>query len=283
MKINAHTDLYCIFGIPVKHSFSPLMHNRAFHQMNINAVYLAFEPSSIEQAVKSMKALSIKGASITIPFKIEALKYIDDIDHIAEDIGSVNTLHNINGRIKGYNTDGLGAIEALKKIIKIEGSSFLIIGNGGSARAIAFTLAASGSNVAIAGRNIERIRSLADDLKIKYKEVKYILLKDLDKEYMKSIDVIINTTPVGMHPDLNSTPVDEKLISENHVVFDIVYSPDITRLLKSAQNKGCRIIRGIEMLINQGAEQIKIWTGNEAPIEAMIDVILEHFKEIYAK
>ncbi len=266
--INAHTLLYCIFGNPVRHSLSPFIHNLSFREKNLNAVYLAFEPESIGDSVKAIRSLGISGASVTIPFKVDAMEHLDELDPLAENIGSINTIHNTGGRLKGYNTDGYGAVKSLRENgVNIEGSGFLIIGNGGSARSIAFTILQEGGSVMISGRNVEKVGALKRDLMKTGSGVEAVLLENLDELITAKYDVIINTTPIGMHPDLNSIPIDGDLIKRSHTVFDIVYSPEMTRLLKTASEKGCRIIRGLDMLINQGVKQFEIWTGERAPVE----------------
>jgi shikimate dehydrogenase len=267
-QIDSDTLLYCIFGNPVRHSLSPVIHNLSFKNKEINAVYLAFEPESIGDSIKAMRSLGISGASVTIPFKVDAMNYLDELDPLAENIGSINTIHNIRGKLKGYNTDGYGAVTSLRENgVTIEGSGFLIIGNGGSARSIGFTLLQEGGKVVLAGRNRDRIEALRDDLKKTAPEVESVLLDDLDTAIMKNNAVIINTTPIGMHPDTDSLPLREDLIRKEHTVFDIVYSPENTRLLETASVKGCRTVRGLDMLINQGVKQFEIWTGETAPVE----------------
>ncbi len=270
MLINSNTILYCIFGNPARHSFSPILHNYAFALHNINAVYLAFEIDSIKKGIESFRTLGINGASITIPFKIEVINYIDEIDSLSSQIGSVNTLRNENGKIKGYNTDGSGAVRALmNNNVKIENRNVMIIGNGGSARAIAFSLLKESGNIFIAGRDRNKVSGLAKDLKSFYDHVDTIELIQINKNFMKNIDIIINTTPIGMRPNINSTPLDSDLLDESHVVFDIVYSPEITRFLHDAIEKKCKIIKGIDMLIYQGIKQFEIWTGIK-PLENKI-------------
>ncbi len=268
--INSRTELYCIFGNPVRHSISPVIHNAAFTESGIDAVYLAFEPASIGAAVSSMKTLGIRGASVTIPFKIEVCDLCDEIDPLAADIGSVNTLANSGGRIKGYNTDGYGAIRSIEQRgISLGGKTCLILGNGGSARAIAFTMAEHGASIIIAGRNEERIAKLAGDLSKISREVRYALLNSLDRSFMETIDIIINTTPIGMTPDTGAVPIDTGCINKHHIVFDIVYAPHETRLLAAAREQGCPVVFGIDMLVMQGARQFEIWTGMDAPVETM--------------
>ena len=198
------------------------------------------------------------------------MKYADTIDPLAKNIGSINTLFNKDGKIYGYNTDGLGALEALiNNGVHVKNSRVLILGNGGSARAIAFTLLTQKANVTIAGRNIKNILKLVNDIKKKYKNIDAKSLEIIDKEFMSNIDIIINTTPVGMSPNIEKIPLEPALLQKKHTVFDIVYSPHNTKLLKTSKAKGCKIIHGIEMLVNQGAKQFEIWTGKKAPLQVM--------------
>ncbi|OHD65347.1 MAG: shikimate dehydrogenase [Spirochaetes bacterium RBG_13_51_14] len=271
--------MYCIFGMPVRHSFSPVIHNAAFNQLGINAVYLAFEPPSIEDAIQSMRTLNILGASVTIPFKIDVIKHIDGIDQLAARIGSVNTLVNWDGKITGFNTDGYGAIRALEnENIPLGNATCLVIGNGGSARAIAFTLLARGASIIIAGRNVTRIEGLAAELRKTEPSVRAVPLSDIDRKLMETVDIIINTTPVGMSPDINAVPIDPGFISARHTVFDIVYSPHMTKLLSAAEERGSTIVHGIEMLVHQGARQFELWTGTSAPVETMRRAVLKHLQ-----
>ena len=277
LRIDSHTELYCIFGRAVKHSLSPRMHNAAFRTTGRNAVYLAFQPESIAHAVDAMRSLKISGASVTMPFKEEVLQYIDEADPLAEKIASVNTLVNTENRIKGFNTDGIGALMALQQQIKsLNRSRVLILGNGGAARAIAWTLLFEGVAITIAGRNIHRVTSLLEDLRREKGEVTSILISDISREFIANIDIIINTTPVGMMPDSEQMPIDGELLNARHVVFDIVYQPHMTRLLQTAQKKGCKIIAGAEMLLFQGVKQFEIWTGNRAPIDVMRQILEEN-------
>jgi shikimate dehydrogenase len=268
--INSRTELYCIFGSPVRHSISPVIHNAAFREMEIDAVYLAFEPASIGGAVSSMKTLGISGASITIPYKIDVCRHCDEMDPLAAGIGSVNTLVNTGGRIIGYNTDGYGALRSIEQRgISLKGKTCLILGNGGSARAIAFTLAGHGVSIIIAGRNEERISKLAGDISAISPNAHSALLGSIDRGFMETIDIIINTTPIGMAPDTGSVPIDIDCINKRHIVFDIVYAPHETRLLAAARDKGCPVVFGVDMLVMQGARQFEIWTGLDAPVETM--------------
>ena len=270
MNINAHTDLYCILGNPVHHSLSPVMHNTAFKKLGINAIYCALSPTSIKAGIEAIRTLGIKGASITIPYKTEAIRYIDEIDDMAKIIGAINTISNSEGKIRGYNTDGYGAIQSLRNGgVQVRDRNYLVIGNGGSARAISFSLLEEGASVLIAGRNDRNVAGLADELKSRYDSVSGTLLSKLNAQAMERIDVIINSTPLGMHPDVGTMPIDIDLVRKNHIVFDIVYTPHTTRFLNEAKKRGCRVIYGIDMLVNQGARQFEIWTGASAPIDVI--------------
>ena len=276
ISINSSTGLYCVFGSPVSHSVSPVMHNAAFSETGLNAVYLAFEPSSIEGAIRSIRELGIRGASITIPFKIEALRHVDTVDPHAAEIGSVNTIVNRDGSLTGHNTDGPGAVRALERAnVRTEGSTCLVIGNGGSARAIAATLAARGARIIITGRNPERIRALAAAVG-RSASARAVELGALDRALMDTVDVIINTTPVGMAPQAEAIPLPEDLLAPRHTVFDIVYAPHNTVLLSAARRRGCVVVHGIEMLLHQGARQFELWTGLAAPVEIMRRAIFSH-------
>ncbi len=255
-EINAETGLYCVFGNPVSHSLSPVMHNAAFSELGINAVYLAFRPESAADALSAMRSLNISGASVTLPFKTDVLEFLDETDSLSRDIGAVNTLLNDNGRLRGFNTDGQGAILALLGEGADPSGSSLILGNGGSARAIAFSLLSAGGSVTVAGRNPERYQPLVRDLRARDTRVKGMLLSEIDESAIEEIDIIINTTTVGMAPGESVSPLPEKLIMPRHTVFDIVYSPHRTALIEGALKRGCRVVYGRDMLLYQGATAV---------------------------
>ncbi len=276
ISINARTRLYCLFGRPAKHSLSPAMQNAAFSAMGINAVYLTFEISSLGQAVQAMRTLPIHGASVTIPFKSEIIPYLDDVEPAARRMGAVNTLVLSGDLIKGHNTDGYGALQALTNNgVSPHGATVLVAGNGGSARSIAHALMDEGASVFIAGRNSRRVSVLVDDLKKGHGSAEGILLEELTPGFTARIDVIINTTPVGMAPDTEACVLPENLLHSSHVVMDIVYTPLKTVLLAAAERKGCRALNGLEMLLYQGARQFEIWTGLHAPVVVMRNALLE--------
>lgn len=265
--IDHNTKLYGVVGYPIAHSLSPLMQNRALLAMKVNAIYLAFETKDIAGCLKGMKSFDIKGLSVTIPHKSSVLPLLDDIDVLAEKIGAVNTIVNDNGRLIGYNTDAIGAIRALEEKIDVQNISGLIIGAGGAARAIGFILKEKGVSISVVNRSQGRGRELAHSLECPF--------VPLDKVGEQEADLLVQTTPVGMHPHNNQCIVPETILKKNMVVMDIIYNPLKTRLLKMAEEKGCITINGLGMFIHQGAEQFRLWTGLEPPIGAMSRVVTE--------
>ncbi len=271
MRIDPDTIVFGIIGYPLSHSLSPIMHNRAFEEKGINAIYLYFPCRFVEGVVSGMKALSIKGLSVTIPHKESICKYLDEIDPIARKIGAVNTLVNRDGRIIGYNTDAYGAIRAIKERTEVQGKDVLIIGAGGAARAIAFALKEEGANLFIANRSRERGERLSKDVK-----AEFFLLSQIPE---RRFDIIIQTTPVGMYPNVDEIPVSDKILKEGTVVMDIVYNPMETKFLKIAKERGCNVISGVDMFVYQGAKQFELWTGRDAPVELMRDTVISYLKE----
>lgn len=263
--IDQYTDVYGVIGNPVRHSLSPAMHNAAFRDKGINAVYLAFEPTNIEDCIRGVRSLGIMGLSVTIPFKIDIIPLLDEVDELAFKIGAVNTVVNRCGHLKGYNTDAAGALRALEEKTSISNKRAVIIGAGGAARAIGHILKQRGLEIIIANRSIDRGVVLCRDL-----DCRFI---PLDKLPDASGDILINTTPVGMSPHLDISPVPEKTFKKGMVVMDIIYNPLKTRFLAMAEVKGCLVINGVPMFVYQGAEQFRLWTGLEAPVEVMTSAV----------
>ncbi len=255
--IDSKTDLYCIFGNPVEHSKSPAMHNAWFEYYKINAVYTAFKINNIALAIKAMKILNIKGASITIPFKESVMEYLDHIDENALNIGAVNTIINKDGKLSGFNTDFKAAIEPLKPF-GIKNKKVCILGAGGAAQAVAHGINKNQGDLVIINRSIQRGRQLA----LKY-NAKFIAMHEIKQMKKFKADILINTTPIGMYPETTreASPFPSHLLDHKMVVMDIIYNPLNTRLLSSAKNKGCTIINGLSMFMHQGAAQFKLWTG----------------------
>lgn len=265
------TKTYALFGNPVANSRSPAMHNAAFKALGIDAVYIAFNSPLIDKAIHSAREKNFAGASVTIPHKVDVISCIDEIDETAANIGAVNTLVFKDGKIKGYNTDGIGAVTALREAgaPSLKNLSCLLIGNGGAARAIAYALVAEDSAVTIAGRTPEKAAALTEDISKKFVGAKWVALADVNPSFTKNFDVIINATSVGMEPDVSKSPIEANALHSGQWIFDIVYKPDITKLLAEAQARGCKIIKGSEMLLYQGTKQFELWTGQPAPIEIM--------------
>ncbi|MBI4795503.1 MAG: shikimate dehydrogenase, partial [Deltaproteobacteria bacterium] len=220
--INGHTKIYGILGRPVTHSLSPAMHNAAFRELGVNAVYVPFPVTDLPRAVAGLRGLAIAGASVTIPFKEEIIPLIDELDPQAARMGAVNTLVNREGRLIGYNTDWLGAVTALKARTGISGEHFLILGAGGAARAIAFGILENAGWVCITDLDAPRANTLAREL-----AVEAVPLNSLEQ---CPASILINATPVGMAPDLEGIPINPDILSRFSLVMDIVYRPLTTRL-----------------------------------------------------
>ncbi len=262
--IDASTDLYCVLGSPVVHSKSPLVHNASFAAHKINAVYLAFEPSDIASAVRSIKTLGIKGVSITLPFKETILDHLDWIEPQAREIGAVNTLVNQKGRLLGYNTDLNAAIDPLL-IHGISGKTVGIIGAGGAARALAHGIASQGGKIIIINRSPEKGTSLARKMSGTF--------LPLDLMTTLQADILINTTSLGMHPHGVTSAFDSLHLTPGMVVMDVVYTPLNTRLLSLAREKGCTTIDGLSMFVAQAAAQFELWTGCHPDIHFMREAV----------
>lgn len=271
--IDADTSLFCLIGNPVTHSLSPTMHNQAFAAMDYNGVYLAFRVLDPGSAIKGIKALNIKGVSVTVPHKIAVMEYLDDIEETAARIGAVNTIVHDKGKLIGHNTDWLGALEALRTRTSIEGKSIALIGAGGAARAIGFGLKSAGGRLTILNRTRTTGERLAAELHVNF--------LPLEACQPNRYDVLINTTPVGMHPDTAETPIANKELSPEMVAMDIVYNPLETRFLKEAAARGCPTINGVDMFVFQGAQQFELWTGQKAPVGIMRQAVLRALKAAY--
>lgn len=265
--IDPSTQLYCIFANPVKHTKSPAIHNYNFARHHINAVYLAFEIDDIQKGLSVMRTLNIKGASITIPFKESVLDHLEGIDEDALKIGAVNTILNKNGKLFGYNTDYKAAIEPLKRF-GINGKKTCIVGAGGAAQAVAYGIFKEKGRMVIVNRNKKKGQALAS----KYHS-EFIALDEPEKLNDIRTDILINTTSVGMSPEIDCSPVPAGLLKPGMIVMDIVYNPMKTKLLTEAEKTGCNIIDGLSMFLHQGAAQFKLWTGLSPDIQLMRDAI----------
>lgn len=273
--------VFGVFGNPIAHSLSPAMHNAAFSALEMDCIYHAFrvKPEKLEKAILGAEAMGFGGLNLTVPLKEVALK-LDCIkpDPLAEKIGAVNTVvFGETGEIKGYNTDGLGAKQALQNsAVEIEGSKIVVAGAGGAARSIAFQLAADGAEIIIVNRTEGRAIELAKDISTAalYGNVTGRGLSGL-KELLQDANILINTTTLGMHPNTETTIATAEDLHPDLTVFDIVYNPLETRLLREAKASGAKTVSGVLMLVYQGAEAFKLWTGIEPPVELMKKTVLE--------
>ncbi|WP_405296485.1 shikimate dehydrogenase [Methanobrevibacter sp.] len=272
MNIKGSTDIVGLIGHPVEHSFSPPMHNAAFQALGMDYAYVAFDvdPSDLKLAIEGADALNIKGFNVTIPHKIEVMNYLNELDEVAGLIGAVNTIDFKN--LKGYNTDGIGAIKAIEEVTGVCDKNVVVAGAGGASRAISFYLAKYGAeSITILNRNVDKAKSLAGDVL----DSKLIGEVNSDsilqiEDCLKDADILVDTTPLGMDPHIDDVPVaTSDMMHEDLVVFDAVYNPNETVLLKEAIKAGAKPVYGIKMLLYQGAESFKIWTGQDAPIDVM--------------
>jgi shikimate dehydrogenase len=273
--INAETRLCAVIGNPVGHSLSPTIHNAAYEALDINFAYLAFRVDDVRAFLQGMKSMpGFHGVSVTIPHKLAVMAHLDSIDPMAEKVGSVNTITHEDDRLIGSTTDGPGTLRAFEEAaVSLEGKRVLFLGAGGAVRAVAFALCESGApeRVTLLGRNPEKVAPLANDLREKTGvSIAQGNLADDVLQGLAEHDVIIQGTPVGMAPDREGqTCVPAQALRQDHVVFDMVYKPLKTRLVQDAEEAGCTVISGIEMLIQQGALQFERWTGQPAPVDAM--------------
>ena len=257
--IDAETQLYGVIGNPVRHSLSPIIHNGAFRRMGLNAAYLAFEVQNLEEALRGIKGLGIRGVSVTIPFKTQVIPFLDQMGELAGKIQAVNTIRHEGGRLVGYNTDWSGALGALEEKVDLTGKTVFLLGAGGAARAVAFGLKERGCRVFIASRSPKKAAALAEELGLVHRPLP--LAGGLDA------DVLVNATSAGMSPGDEESPVPRELLDKEMTVMDIVYQPLKTKLLREAEERGCQTIDGLEMLARQGAAQVEIWTGKKPEIK----------------
>jgi 3-dehydroquinate dehydratase/shikimate dehydrogenase len=274
-RIDRQTVVFGVIGDPIGQSLSPMVHNAAFRRLGINAVYVPFRVprEHLVQFLDDAPALGIKGLSVTIPHKETALKKLSAMDPSMNGIGAVNTLLFEGQKIVGYNTDHQAALDSLDVALtehygqagNLENQTALVLGAGGAAKAIGFGLRRLGASVVIAGRTSQRAQQLADALKCK--------TLDWANRYSLQPDVLVNCTPVGMHPNVDATPYDKHHLRPSMVVFDTVYNPENTLLIKDARSQSCTVVTGVEMFVRQACLQFKLFTGQEAPSDLMRDVL----------
>lgn len=279
--ITTSTQLCAVIGNPIEHSMSPAIHNAAFDLLNLDYVYVAFKVEDVKNVMAGMRALNnFRGMSVTIPHKMEIITYVDEINEIDRTIGSINTIVNENGKLIGIGTDGPGALKALDDAgVQLDGKNVVMVGSGGVARAIAFTLAQKTglSKLTLLDINEGLLQGLETDLKSGTAACieAFVLNDESLARVMAYADVIINCTPVGMHPQEDVSIIPIELFRDGQAVFDVVYNPINTKLLLDAKSKGLIAVSGVEMFINQAALQFEYFTGLKAPVEEMRRVVME--------
>jgi shikimate dehydrogenase len=272
-----------VIGDPVAHSLSPAIHNAAYAELGLDFVYVACRVEDVQGAVAGMRALeNFRGMSVTIPHKVEVMASVDDIAEVDRSIGAINTVvHEPGGTLVGLNTDGPGALKALVEAgVDLTGKQVLMLGAGGAARAIAFTLAWENrlSELKLLDIDGAALTGLATDLSLRTEAAvtSEVMNDDVLAGAMATADVIIHCTPVGMHPKGDVSLVPPSLFRPGQVVFDIVYTPLETRLLRDAKNKDLQTISGVEMFVHQAVLQFERFTGAQAPVQIMRNVVMEH-------
>ncbi len=268
-------DTYAVIGDPIDHSLSPNIHNAAFRHLGLDHSYIAYKISAGELAagIDSLKKIRIAGFNVTIPHKIEIMKFLDDMDTTSKVIGAVNTVSNENGKLKGYNTDMIGFLDPIKKKnFTIKNSQVLLLGAGGAARAIITAMIKEkASKISIVNRTQENANKLADFAKKIGGNVDTISIQEANK-LITDYKFIINSTSIGMRNE--PSPISTENIGKNSIVYDIVYQPINTDLIKKSKENGATIIYGYEMLLSQAACSFEIWHKMEAPYDAMKNALL---------
>ena len=283
-SIDFSTQVCAVIGNPVAHSLSPAIHNAAFEFLDLNFIYVACPVEDVKGALAGMRAIkNFRGMSVTIPHKIEVMKYMDEIATVDRNIGSINTVIHEQDRLVGLGTDGTGALKALiDNGVAIDGKNILMLGAGGAARAISFTLAQKTKLGELSILDIDEalLQELKTDLETGTDAVikSGLINENSLAAEMEKTDLIINCTPVGMHPNVDASLISLELFRPEQVVFDIVYTPLETKLLAEAKSRGLKVIPGVEMFINQAALQFEHFTGVDAPAEVMRRVVMEHLQ-----
>jgi len=279
-KQDKRSAIYGLIGNPVSHSISPIIHNTLFREMNFNSIYVPFKVDTIGDFMREFRKLDIKGYSVTIPHKESVINHLDAIDPMAKKIGAINTIVNVDGQLAGYNTDCEAAIKvlegahskgerpfALTKDVHLKGKKVTIVGAGGAARAVAFGLKERQAQATIINRNYARTQSLARDVGC--------IARKIDDPQAFDTDILINATPVGMYPKINETPIDKDKLKPDMIIFDTIYNPIETKLLRDAKAQGCRTVSGLSMFAYQAAAQFNLWTGRMPSVETIEKIARE--------
>lgn len=283
--LTSDTAVMAVIGDPIRHSKSPLMHNAALAACEWNGVYTAFHvlPERLGEAIAGMRALGIRGMNVTIPHKEHVIPFLDEIDDHARMIGAVNTIVNDKGRLIGYNTDGPGYVRSLieETGIDLRATRVLLIGAGGAARGLAYALLHGGvKQLIIANRTPERAERIVEELHMMGSIEAAALIDGMPQVDPEQVDVIINTTSLGMHPHVDDMSIQASYIMPHMIISDIIYNPLETKLLAAAQAAGARTHSGLGMFVYQGAIAFELWTGKEAPVNVMREAVLHAMQEV---
>ncbi len=286
--ITGKTQLLGLIGNPVEHSISPQLHNTLYSQFKLNMVYLPFRVTSqdLPKVIEAFRCLEIKGFNVTIPHKVEIIKQLDAVSEEALLIGAVNTVHIKEGKLHGYNTDGQGFVRSLRDSgFSIKGVKAVILGAGGAARAVAVKLAHEGAKqIVLLNRTLDKAKALSELINSKVKDVSIYdeMITGNVKKYTCDCDIIVNTTPIGMWPELHKNPVDTQEAFRNRpFVYDLIYNPTKTKLLRMAEENSCKTLNGLGMLVYQGVSAFEIWNKVNVP-DSTTKKIVDQFNEYFA-
>jgi shikimate dehydrogenase len=268
-SLTGNTDVYGLAGSPISHSVSPAMHNAAFAATRYDGVYLPFPAADAADFVTFGRAIGLKGASVTIPFKVALFDLMDEVYAVARRIGAINTIRSVDGRWIGGNTDAAGFLSPLRDRVELNGARVAVLGAGGAARAVAVALGSSNSQVTIYARDAAKAQDVAMTASAAYAPL---------PPPAGSWDLLVNCTPVGMYPKVNETPIDPQLLTGRDV-YDLIYNPTTTKLMRDAMKAGGQAIGGLEMLVAQAHEQFEWWFGTKPPAGVMREAALKRLAE----
>ena len=280
------TNLVVLLGNPLGHSLSPIIHNAMFEHLGLDYCYLPVEvtPENLGKVFAGLRCMNVAGCNVTIPHKVAILDLLDELDPHAARLGAVNTICFREGRALGYNTDGEGFLRSLVEggVTSVEGHDILLLGAGGAVRAIAMGLAAAGARaIHLCNRSPHKAVALAEEVNDQCRPCAQVVAAEPSalRPVVERCQLLVNGTSVGMHPREKEMPIPAELLAPHLIVADIVYNPHTTALLAAAQERGCRIVHGLGMLLHQGALGFSLWTGIEPPIPLMEAAVRRHLAE----
>ncbi|MEY4668121.1 MAG: Shikimate dehydrogenase [Pseudomonadota bacterium] len=268
LEISARSSLCLVIGDPIGHSLSPAMHNAAYAATHLPFVMggAHVRAENLRAAIEGMRALDIRGLAVTMPHKVAIMDLLDEIDPVADAIGAVNTVVNNEGKLIGFNTDWLGILRPLEKRTSLKGKKVALLGAGGAAQAALYACTTQGASVTIFNRSLDRAESIAERFGATVRSIE-------KAEELSSFDIIINTTSVGMAPEVDASPVPESALAKDQLVFETIYAPITTKLLSISARIGAKVIPGLEMFLEQGMAQFNLHTGVKAPREEMEKIL----------